>query len=213
MGWLFMHHHHMGGHKSAKSYLDAQFTYSHPTDDGGTRGLRVLASACPGNRVWYAAAQVIDDGAGGEVFALVCLVRWNPKSTDGHAFGYTDMEESMGPYEDGCPAKILDLLTPTTSENALDWRRSCRARLARRARKIVDGMRIKLARPLTFTDGYEGDAFVVVKRGTMITFRPDGGHGHYRIRNFRELDWSVIPKTQVHRTVFAPAPRAEAPRP
>ncbi len=64
----------------------------------------------------------MENGAGGEVFALVCLVRRNPKSTDGHAFGYKDMSESMGPWEDGCPAKILDLLTPTTSEYALDWR-------------------------------------------------------------------------------------------
>lgn len=87
MGWLFMHHCHMGGHKTAKAYLDAQFTYAHTGEDGSVRGLRVLASACPGNRVWYAAAQVLENDVPGEIFAIVCLVRWNPRSTDGHQFG------------------------------------------------------------------------------------------------------------------------------
>ncbi|WP_334182235.1 DUF6927 domain-containing protein [Novosphingobium sp.] len=206
MGWLFMHHCHMGGHKTAKAYLDAQFTYSHIGEDGSVRGLRVLASACPGNRVWYAAAQVLENDVPGEVFAIVCLVRWDPRSTDGHQFGYKDMTETMGPYEDGCPARILDMLTPTTNAHAHDWRRRCRANLQRRSRKIVDGMRIKLARALSFTDGHHGDTFIVVKRGAMITFRPEGGRGHYRIRRFRELDWSVVPETRVHRTIFAAAP-------
>lgn len=51
MGWPFMNHHHICGHKTAKSYLDAQLTYSNPTEDGGKRGMRALASTCPGNRV------------------------------------------------------------------------------------------------------------------------------------------------------------------
>lgn len=213
MGWLFMHHHHMGGHKTAKAYLDAQFTYAHTGEDGVTRAMRVLASACPGNRVWYAAAQLLENGVPGDVIGLVCLVRWNPRSTDGHNFGYKEMSENMGPYEDCCPARILDHLTQTTNEHALDWRRRCRARLDRRSRKITNGMHIKLAKPMTFSDGYVGDAFVVVKLGATITFRSDGGCGHYRIRNFRELEWSVIPETKVHRTLFTPGPRAVAPGP
>jgi hypothetical protein len=48
MGWLFMPFTSMGGHKTAKSYLDAQLTYERTLDDGVTRGLRVLASSCPG---------------------------------------------------------------------------------------------------------------------------------------------------------------------
>lgn len=38
--------------------------------------------------------------------------------------------EDMGPAENGCPAKILNLLTETHSQNARHWRHRCRARLA-----------------------------------------------------------------------------------
>lgn len=90
MGWLFMPFTSMGGHKSAKSYLDAQLTYERTLDDGTNRGMRVLASSCPGNRTYHAAAQELVGGVPGSVFAVVCLVRWNPRSRDGHQFGYKD---------------------------------------------------------------------------------------------------------------------------
>src|SRR3546814_1914463 len=84
MGWLFMPFTSMGGHKTAKSYLDAQLTYEKTLEDGTKRGLRVLASSCPGNRTYYAAAQEIMDGIPGIVFAVVCLVRWNPRRSEEH---------------------------------------------------------------------------------------------------------------------------------
>ena len=65
MGWLYMPRQSLGGHASAKSYLDAQFTHERPQEEGGSRGLKVLASACPGNRVYYAATQVMTNGVGG----------------------------------------------------------------------------------------------------------------------------------------------------
>jgi len=92
MGWLFMNRYHMGGHDTPKAYLYAEFTYSREQDDGGARGLKVLGSACAGNHVYFAAAQVIDDGKLGNVFAIVCLLRWNPRSTTGDHFGYKDMD-------------------------------------------------------------------------------------------------------------------------
>jgi hypothetical protein len=121
------------------------------------------------------------------------------------------MEESMGPCEDGCPERILRLLSPTDKESAIDWRRRCLKRLRRRARPIRDGMRIKLPSPLTFGDGHVGDEFLVVKRGSKVTFRCANGFGHYAIRHFRDLPWSVVPETKVHRTVFAPSAASATP--
>lgn len=89
MGWLTMPFTSMGGHASAKAYLDDQFTYSRDVE-GGTAGLRVLASACLLNRTYYAAAQVMANGAGGEIFAIVCKVLWNPNSKTAEQFGYKD---------------------------------------------------------------------------------------------------------------------------
>ncbi|CUS43656.1 hypothetical protein J2X47_003689 [Sphingomonas sp. BE270] len=202
MGWLTMSRYHMGGHATAKAYLDAQFTYSRDVD-GVVKGLKLLASSCPQNRTYYAAAQVTVDGVGGEVFAIVCKVIWNPKSKTGEHFGYKDMDESMGPCEDNCPAQILDLLTPTDKEHALDWRRRCRTNLERRARKIEDGDRIQLAAALTFTDGHVGDEFIVVRRGRRLSFRDPETSIGYAISRFMEREWTVVPVTKVHKTIFA----------
>ncbi|EZP66272.1 hypothetical protein BV96_04585 [Sphingomonas paucimobilis] len=89
MGWLTMPFTSMSGHATAKAYLDDQFTYTR-TVDGGSSGLRVLASSCPQNRTYYAAAQVMTNGGGGEVFAIVCKVLWNPNSKTREQFGYKD---------------------------------------------------------------------------------------------------------------------------
>ncbi len=203
MGWLFMPFSSMGGHKSAKAYLDAQLTYERTQEDGIKRGLRVLASSCPRNRTYYAAAQELVDGVPGNVFAVVCLVRWNPRSSDGHQFGYKDLSENMGPYESDCPSSILDLLSPTENAYALDWRARCRANLDRRARKLADGDRIRLAEPMTFTDGHVAQEFIVCKRGRRVVLRDPGNGCFYRISRLMERAWSIIPVTRVHKTVFA----------
>lgn len=203
MGWLYMSRASLGLHTSAKSYLDAQFTYEREQEGGGTKGLQVLASSCSQNRVYYAATQVMTNGVGGEVFAIVCLVRWNPTDKEGLIFGYKAMEESMGPCEDGCPAAILNLLTQTQNEYALDWRGRCRARLARRQRPLADGDRIKLEQALTFVDGHVADEFIVVKRGRRLAFRDPVTHGLYRISRFKDRLWSIVPSTKVHKTLFA----------
>ncbi|OYY05518.1 MAG: chloride channel protein [Acidocella sp. 35-58-6] len=77
------------------------------------------------------------------------------------------------------------------------------AKLVRRARKIEDGDRIKLASALTFSDGHVGNEFIVVKRGRRLSFRdPDTRQG-YAISRFMERDWTVVPVTKVHKTIFA----------
>src|SRR3546814_16262107 len=93
------------------------------------------------------------NGQCGEIFATVCLVRWNPRAKDGYIFGCKDMEESMGPCEADCPARILDLLTPTDKAYARDWRTSCRANPELRARQLADGDRIRLPEQVKFKDG------------------------------------------------------------
>ena len=109
----------------------------------------------------------------------------------------------MGPCEDDCPERILRLLTASDSESALQWRRRCLANLRLRARKLTEGMRIRLAVPLHFTNGHEGTDFTVVKHRRGIAFRPVDGSGLYHIRGVRTLAWEVLPRTRVHKTLFA----------
>lgn len=203
MGWTTMPLASMGGHTSAKAYLDAQFTYERTAHDGSTRGLRVIASSCLRNKVYYAAVQPITNGVAESIFAVVCLVRWNPRDKEGYVFGYKDMTENMGPCEVECPERILALLGPTNSEYALDWRRRCHANLAKRARSIEDGARVKLPTPIKFTDGHAGDEFIVEKRGRRLTFLDPDTRRRYRISGFLQLSWTVVRETKVHKTIFA----------
>ena len=41
------------------------------------------------------------------------------------------ISEDMGPAEDRCPARILDLLSEPSNDHARQWRERCRARLAK----------------------------------------------------------------------------------
>lgn len=72
---------------------------------------------------YYAAVRIRKTG---DVFAEVILTRVNTK--DYFNFAYKDLDETCGPSEDRCPKSILDLLTPTDSEYANNWRERCRAR-------------------------------------------------------------------------------------
>jgi hypothetical protein len=115
------------GHSGPRHYLDAQFTYERPELTS-----KVLRSALIGRRVYYAAVECVRTDSGKrDVWAAICLVRYNPRAADGYIFGYKDMEESMGPYECRCPEPILDLLTPTDREHARQWRARCRENVAK----------------------------------------------------------------------------------
>jgi hypothetical protein len=58
----------------------------------------------------------------GDVFACIYLLRYS-KGWDN--FSYKSMDETCMPYYFKCPQSILDKLTPTTNENANEWRRIC----------------------------------------------------------------------------------------
>ncbi len=125
MGWLYMQS--LDGFASPKAYLDAQFSYQR-----NGSAARVLRSALAGGRVYYAAVELVKPSEPREVIALVCLVDYNPRDSEGYIFGYKDMDEGMGPVESDCPEAILDLLTPTTRPYAIAWRARCRANAAPR---------------------------------------------------------------------------------
>jgi hypothetical protein len=200
MGWLFMSRSGMGGHASAKAYLDAQLTYER-TDETGTHGLRVIASSCLRNKVYYAAAQPYG-GKDTAIFAVVCLVKWNPRDREGMVFGYKDMTEHAGPCEAECPERILQLLGPTDHEHAIDWRRRCLASLRLRQRPLKDGSRIRLADEMTFTDGHKGRDFIVVKRGRSTSLKDPASGQRYRLSRLMDRAWEIIVEPTIHRTVF-----------
>jgi hypothetical protein len=194
MGWLTMKS--LNGHSGPRSYLDAQFTQQHPDAIS-----KVLLSALVGRRVYYAAVEQIRIANGErEVWAVICLVRYNPRNSEGYVFGYKDMEESMGPYECDCPEPILDLLTPTDNRHALQWRARCRESAAARRAKAGNasprpGQVIVFDEPLAFTDGTSFAQLEVVANPSgrgAVRFRRPGSSNLYRIPNVKSRTYRLI---------------------
>ncbi|MFC0205027.1 DUF6927 domain-containing protein [Novosphingobium soli] len=192
----------MGGHTTPKQYLDAQFNYERTAcDEHPAYGYRVLDSACPGNRVYYAAVQRSEAGIVGDVHAVICLVRWNPRAAD-DAFAYKDMDETMGPVEAECPLRILELLSSTRNPHALDWRRRCHKALQRRKRVLPDGALIRFPSPLAFSDNTRHELMRVSRQGRRIVLtRADGG-GRYHVRNLLDHPFEIVRERKIAPTRF-----------
>lgn len=84
--------------------------------------LRVLKSSMVGN-IYYAAIEVSRGRKIEEVFATTAITSTNMK--DYYNFSYKDLDETMGGCNYDCPVGILNLLTPTDNEYALQWRAEC----------------------------------------------------------------------------------------
>lgn len=119
---------------------------------------RVILDCATVKNVFYAAVKDAD----GQVWALVCMIQ---RTRGDYNFGYKSMDETVGPCYYDCPARILDLLTPTTYQYAIEWREHCRKQIALKAEaratapKVKDGMVIKLDKPLNFQGGHEAQEF------------------------------------------------------
>ena len=146
MGWTFDYgakHYKPNGSVDRKKCLDEMFTWvSKSKETEEYAGCRVVKSAMVG-REYYAACEryLVKDGKEEQkcVFAVICLTCG--KGRDGTIWGYKDMDESCGPYYCKCPNSILDLLTPTQSEYAIEWRKNCREyhkQKKENAKKTVD---------------------------------------------------------------------------
>lgn len=194
MGWLYMQS--LKGHSGPRQYLDAQFTFSRPELTS-----RVLQSALVGMRAYYAAIEHISNEKDERmVFAVVCLVHYNPRDREGYIFGYKDMDETVGPNESNCPEAILDLLTPTEYPDARAWRARCRENAAARralSRKPSPrpGQTIVLDQPMSFRDGRTLDRFEVVanprSHRTVLYRAPDNGR-LYRITSMKKHSYRLI---------------------
>jgi hypothetical protein len=194
MGWLYMTS--IKGHSGPRQYLDAQFTFQRPDATS-----KVLRSALVGMRVYYAAVEQIRIATGArEVSAVICLVRYDPRDPEGYIFGYKDMEESMGPYECDCPEPILDLLTPTDAQHALQWRARCRESAIARRVKTAQlsprvGQLIIFDEPLAFTDGRSFQRLEVIanpRSHRTVLFRAPGSSSLYRIPNIKRRSYRLV---------------------
>ncbi len=187
MGWLFMTLAGMGKHPTPKAYLDNQLNYE-ATD---ARSGLILRDSAVVERVYYAA--ISSTAAPDTISAVICLTKWNPRAADNMIFGYKDMDENSGPYNYGCPARILDLLTPTNYPHAIEWRAKCREQIALTSRpKPTPGDRIRLAQPVKFSDGVTEQLFHISTQSGKQIIRRSSDNIRVTLPRLMKTSWQLI---------------------
>lgn len=162
MGWLF-------GHYDRRSLIE------HLTNGNG---VKTLKRCFRGNNMW-----AVQETKGGVVFACLYMLHGNPRVTnDPCNWGYKDVDETMGPYQTDFPVSWLDLLSPTESKYAVEWRAAVRARGEARKRVVIGSVW-----------GNGKKRYTVVKRRSPSSFIVQDENGFYwrispaRLATFEEV--------------------------
>jgi len=193
MGWMVTSKPH-----DLSSWLSKKLTW---TGERGTN--RVLDTAIVGMKTAYAAVETIKPDGEREVWCAIYLLKFYPNDKEGYTFGYKDLTEHMGTGETSCPARILDLLTPTDHEGANRFRAECRERIARRqANKLKVGDYIRFEKPIGYGGAGEFTTFMYCKQGRQTFFRGlNEENGSFSvplgIKKWREREFEKLTPEQV----------------
>jgi len=134
------------------------------------------------SNVIYAAYQI----PSGKVIGLVILYKYYPKDRE---VVHKEVSEDMGPVESECPNNILDMLSETDSEWALEWRARCREFNAKpKPKKLEDGDKVRF--PNGFGTLSADTVFTVQKRKRTIRFR--SGYVLYNLRGWRKRTYEIV---------------------
>ena len=163
MGWTEYHAScYKNGKVDRKAEMDNMFNW-----EDENRKCEVLKSSMVGS-TYYAAVKSLNKTNGYEcVWAAICLTNTNMREY--FNFAYKDMDETCGPYKHDCPKGILDLLSPTENEYALEWRKQCYENLAKKKNpngfnKLPVGTIIKVVMPFDTTYFKQGQEVRLQKR-------------------------------------------------
>lgn len=145
MGWLFGHY-------------ERSTLVKHLTDGNG---VKTIKHCLVGNNLWCVHEH------DGQRWACLYLLRGSPRiKDDPYNWGYKDVDETMGPNEISFPYTWLDLLTPTDSKYANEWRARVKAR----------GEKLQKATIGSKWQGY-GHTFEIIKRRGPTSFRAKDEYG------------------------------------
>ena len=153
---------------------------------------------------WYAAveAKLNDAGktsnytvdqAGRYVFAAVFLT-----STDHGEWGYKDMDETCGPCMATASPKLINMLSDTTSDYAVEWRAKCLKNARLQSRKLKHGDCIEFKTALSFGENELKSKFRVNiwkpqgRKRARILFDCLETSELCNIRGYKTMDWDFI---------------------
>ena len=163
MGWTGTHAtYYKNGRVDRKAECDHLLTFSNEKVNS-----KVLKSSMVGS-TYYAAVEQIRNG-NREVFGAVFLTSGMDRRDPYFNFHYKDMSEDACPFSYQCPESILKLLSPTTSEGALEWRKKCYEYHDKRKNKktigtLPVGTKIKFKR-------WNGDEVIIQKMAPAYQFK------------------------------------------
>lgn len=174
MGWTwYIATHYKDGKINRKAECDSLFTQNEQDKvyyqkEYHLPKMTVLKSVMKGS-VYYGAIESINSLTNvKKIFAVVCKT-----SVEGMEFGYKDMDETCGPYYFDCPNSILEILSETDNELALEWRKKCREQNEQnkeisKSKKLLKelplGSKIKFNSLNNLSNGVEiGDEIILTK--------------------------------------------------
>jgi hypothetical protein len=131
MGWLYKH---------GATRRDIIEDVTAPQSNDAGHKWTTLKRRAVGNNLWAVIEHAYPEGNTERYIMLFKLA----KSGDG--WGYKDIGESCGPYEDNCPLSFFDLapLADDDDSYARAWRDRVRQAHARRNQKLTVGQEVKL---------------------------------------------------------------------
>jgi hypothetical protein len=193
MGWDW-------GHKDPNEKV-TDIIRKNYTWENDVEAVRVLDLAMVKLRTIYLACETTDKASGErKVWAGVALLGYAPKDPY-YNFGYKAMDETVGPCEKECPERILDLLTPTDSEWANEWRAACRENLARRkaAPKLTDRCVVRFSSAFNFNDGAVLDTFYVrTGKGRPTFYDNENRWKQYLFGDYKQFAYELVEDAHAH---------------
>jgi len=134
------------------------------------------------SNVIYAAYQLPSS----QVIGMVIGYKYYPKDRE---VVHKEMTENEHPYFYECPNNILDMLSETDNENALEWRANCREFNAQpKPKKLEDGDKVRF--PGGFGTLSADEVFTVQKRGRTIRFQ--SGYVTYNLKGWRKKTYEIV---------------------
>lgn len=179
MGWTYVNYRPPG--LSHAEFFSREF-FRPPSQGGTTRIVDSAYVSAEEGSVFYAAVATDSDET--EVWALIVLTRGRA----GSEFGWKEMDETMGPAEDCCPARILDLLTETENSYALEWRQRCRDRIEH-IEAVHEGVRVVFSADFLTPSGPRKQFVALDPKGGI--FRTLDGET-YRLRGWRRSNFELV---------------------
>jgi hypothetical protein len=124
MGWLFKH-------GQNRHDLIEELTAEQRNEHGHT--WKAIKRAAVGNNLWAVIEHVHPEG---KIERYIMLFKLGKS---GGAWGYKDIGEDCGPYEDNCPLSFFDLapLADDDKSYARDWRERVRQAHTVRSQKLA----------------------------------------------------------------------------